>query len=97
MALSGGNAPGGSSGAPSHSIVMYGLSTCVWCRKMRRFLESEVFEVVYVDELSGAERDAAVSEVRKWNPAVSFPTVVIDGVRSVNGHKPDEVKEVLGL
>lgn len=99
MALSGDGAPGGSSGPPSHSIVMYGLSTCVWCRKMREFLQGEgvVFEVVHVDELSGAERDAAVSEVRKWNPAVSFPTIVIDGARSVNGYRPDEVKEVLGL
>ena len=99
MALSGDSAPGGSSGAPIHSIVMYGLSTCVWCRKMREFLEREgvVFEVVYVDELSGDERDAAVNEVRRWNPAVSFPTVVIDGVTSVNGYNPDEVKEVLGL
>jgi glutaredoxin len=106
MVVSGGSAPGGSSDAPagasdgaSHSIVLYGLSTCVWCRKMKEFLEREgvVFEVVHVDELSGAQRDAAVSEVRKWNPAVSFPTVVIDGVRSVNGYRPDEVKEVLGL
>ncbi len=99
MAVSGGSAPGGPSGAPSRNIVLYGLSTCVWCGKMKEFLEREgvVFEVVYVNELSGADRDAAVSEVRKWNPAVSFPTVVIDGVRSVNGYRPDEVKEVLGL
>lgn len=99
MAVSGGSAPGGSSDAPSRNIVMYGLSTCVWCGKMKEFLEREgvVFEVVYVDELSGADRDAAVSEVRKWNPAVSFPTVVIDGVRSVNGYRPDEVKEALGF
>ena len=104
MGVSGGGAHGGSSGAAasdgtSHSIVMYGLSTCVWCRKMKEFLEDEgvAFEVVYVDELSGAEQDAAVSEVRRWNPAVSFPTVVIDGVRSVNGYRPDEVKEILEL
>ena len=106
MVSSGDSTHGGSSGAPadasggaSHGIVMYGLSTCVWCGKMKEFLEREgvAFDVVYVDELSGADRDAAVSEVRKWNAAVSFPTVVIDGVRSVNGYKPDEIKEVLGL
>ena len=99
MAVSGGSAPGGAAGGASQSIVMYGLSTCVWCRKMREFLEHEgvVFEVVYVDELSGAEQDAAVGEVRKWNPAVSFPTVVVNGARSINGYRPDEVKEVLGL
>jgi glutaredoxin-like protein NrdH len=78
---------------------MYGLSTCVWCRKMRQFLESEgvVFTVVYVDELEGAEQEAALAEVRRWNPAVSFPTLVIDGTRSVNGYKPDEAREGLGL
>jgi len=106
MAVSGGSTHGGSSGAPagasggaSHEIVMYGLSTCVWCGKMKEFLEREgvAFDVVYVDELFGEHRDAAVSEVRKWNPAVSFPTVVIDGARSVNGYRPDEVKEILGL
>ncbi len=106
MAGSGGSADGGSSGATtgasggaSHSIVMYGLSTCVWCGKMKEFLEGEgvAFEVVYVDELSGVQQDAAISEVRKWNPAVSFPTVVIAGARSVTGYRPDEVKEVLGL
>ena len=84
---------------PEHQIVMYGLSTCVWCRKMREFLESErvVFEAVYVDKLEGAEQDAALVEVRRWNPAGSFPTLVIDDARSVNGYKPDEAREVLGL
>ena len=56
-----------------------------------------VFEAVYVDKLEGAEQDAALVEVRRWNPAGSFPTLVIDDARSVNGYKPDEAKEVLGL
>ena len=82
-----------------HSVVLLGLSTCVWCRKMREFLETEgvVFDIIYVDTLEGDERQAALEEVRKWNPASSFPVVVIDGARSVNGYKPDDVKEVLGL
>jgi glutaredoxin len=71
----------------------------VWCRRTREFLESEgvLFDIVYVDTLEGPEQEAAVAEVRRWNPAVSFPTVVIDGARSVNGYKPDDLKEVLGL
>lgn len=86
-------------GSSEHNVVMYGLSTCVWCKKMRQYLEDEkvVFDVVYVDELQGDERQAALDVVRKWNPATTFPTVVVDGTRSVNGYKPDEVKEVLGL
>lgn len=89
----------GSGGAVEHDVTMYGLSTCVWCRKMRQFLEGEgvVFTVVYVDKLEGGERDAALREVRRWNPAASFPILVIDGETSVNGYRPDEAKEVLGL
>ena len=86
-------------GSSDHNVVMYGLSTCVWCRKMRQYLESEkvVFDIVYVDELEGEERQSALDVIRKWNPATTFPTVVVDDTRSVNGYKPDEVKEVLGL
>ena len=78
---------------------MYGLSTCVWCKKMREFLESEgvVFDLIYVDKLEGDERQSALEIVRKWNPATSFPVVVIDDTTSVNGYKPDQVREVLGL
>ncbi len=67
MVVSGGGAPAGASGGASHSIVMYGLSTCVWCKKMKKFLEREgvVFEVVYVDKLSGAQQDA-VAVAFQW-------------------------------
>ncbi len=86
-------------GSSDHNVVMYGLSTCVWCKKMREYLESEkvVFDIIYVDELEGEERQSALDVIRKWNPATTFPTLVVDGTRSVNGYKPDEVKEVLGL
>jgi glutaredoxin len=88
-----------SGGASGRKVVMYGLSTCVWCRKMREYLESESvdFEVVYVDKLEGEDRNEALAVVGKWNPATSFPTVVIDDETSVNGYKPDRVKEILGL
>jgi glutaredoxin-like protein NrdH len=82
-----------------HDVVMYGLSTCVWCKKMREFLESEnvAFRLIYVDKIEGDERQEVMREVRKWNPASSFPVVVVDDQRSVNGYRPDEVREVLGL
>jgi glutaredoxin len=96
MVSPGSDGPGG---APEHVVVLYGLSTCVWCKKTREFLESEgvAFDIVYVDKLEGPEQETALGEVRRWNPSGSFPTVVIDGARSVNGYKPDDLKEVLGL
>jgi glutaredoxin len=80
-------------------VVFYGLSTCVWCRRTRQFLESNkvAFDFVYVDLLHGQEREDAIESVRKWNPKRSFPTIVIDGKRAVVGFKTDDLSKELGL
>jgi len=80
-------------------VLFYGLSTCIWCKRTRQFLESNdvAFEVVYVDLLQGAEREAVVEQVRRWNPSVSFPTLVIDNRRCIIGYRPEEIQEALGL
>ncbi len=82
-----------------HLVKFYGLSTCIWCRKTRQFLEDEsvAFDFVYVDLLESDERESVKDEIRKWNPRVSFPTVVIDDAQCVIGFKADELKQVLGL
>jgi glutaredoxin len=82
-----------------HHTVFYGLSTCVWCKRTRRFLEDQgiAFDYIYVDLLSGQEREAVLSQVRPWNPAVSFPTLVVDDFQCVIGYKPEQIKEALGL
>jgi len=82
-----------------HHVLFYGLSTCIWCRRTRQFLESNdvAFDVVYVDLLQGAEREAVVEQVRRWNPSVSFPTLVIDNRRCIIGYRPEEMQEALGL
>ncbi|MBN1956183.1 MAG: glutaredoxin family protein [Anaerolineae bacterium] len=80
-----------------HSITFYGLSTCVWCRRTRQLLEEQdvQFDFVYVDLLQGAAKEEAVEQVRRWNPAVSFPTVVIDEATCIVGYRPDEIEEAL--
>jgi glutaredoxin len=55
------------------------------------------YELIYVDELEGEEKDAMVAKVAKWNPRRSFPTLVVDDRVSVAGFKPEQIKEALGL
>lgn len=82
-----------------HWTVFYGLSTCVWCKRTRKFLEDQSveFDYVYIDKLQGQEREEAIEQVRCWNSAVSFPTVVVGNDQCVVGYKPEKLKEVLGL
>jgi glutaredoxin len=80
-------------------VVLYALSTCGWCRRAKKLLdENDVeYELIYVDHLEGDEKDAAVSEVTKWNPRRSFPTLVVDDRVGIAGFKPEQIKEALEL
>ncbi|MGD2142917.1 MAG: glutaredoxin family protein [Anaerolineae bacterium] len=93
-------ARGGVAGSRNEKqVTFYGLSTCVWCKRTRQLLEDSdvAFDFVYVDLLRGRERKEAIEQVRKWNQAGSFPTLVVDGEQCVVGYKPDQIKEALGL
>ena len=80
-------------------IMLYALSTCVWCKKTKEFLKKIGVEYyfVYVDLLDGKDRDMAIKEIGEWNPRRSFPTIVINDKISVSGYKEDEIKKAIGL
>jgi glutaredoxin-like protein NrdH len=82
-----------------HQVVLYALSTCIWCRRTRRFLEQSgvSFDFIYVDLIQGEEREDVLAEVRRWNPSLSFPTIVIDGSHGIVGARQEEIREALGL
>ena len=82
-----------------HQSVLYALSTCVWCRRTRQFLEREgvAYDYVYVDLIQGREKEAVMTELRRWAPKPLFPTLVVDDSRCVVGMKLEQMKEILEL
>ena len=79
-------------------VRLFALSTCIWCKKTKEFLSSldVAFEFIYVDLLKGEERAEAIAEVKKYNPNLSFPTLII-GEKCIVGLKEKEIKGALGL
>jgi glutaredoxin len=79
-------------------VKVYALSTCIHCRNCKDFLNEMgvTYDCVHVDELTGEERKQIVEEVRKLNPSVSFPTVVV-GDKVVVGFKKEELIRLLEL
>jgi glutaredoxin len=87
------------SGGNMHpEVKMYTLSTCIHCKKVKRFLdECKVkYEFKDVDLLTGKEREEVVEEIRKINADCSFPTILI-GDRVIVGFREEEIREALGL
>lgn len=80
----------------SDDVKVYALSTCIHCRNAKKYLDEcgVKYECVHVDLLSGEERQKAVDEIKGYNPAVSFPTLVIKD-KVVVGFQKDKIDEAL--
>lgn len=81
-----------------NKVTLYALSTCGWCRKTKRLLEenSIAYEYIDVDLITAEEEAEVMSAVRRWNPALTFPTIIING-KVIVGFQEDKIKEALGL
>lgn len=84
-------------GTDKGTIMLYALSTCVHCKMTKELLADlgVAFDYLYVDQLSRDEMNQVLMEVEKVNPRGSFPTLVINGTRTIIGSRLDEIKEAL--
>jgi len=84
-------------GTEKAKIRLFALSTCGWCKKTRELLEElgVAYDYIYVDLLQGDERENAIRELRKWNPSLSFPTLVIDDGDVIVGFDALSIKSAL--
>ena len=82
-------------GTDKGRIVLYALSTCMWCR-MAKTLLSDMgvgYEYIDVDTLPTEEKDAVKKEIKRWNPDGSYPTIVINDTECVSGYDEAEIRE----
>jgi glutaredoxin-like protein NrdH len=82
-------------GEDKGKIILYSLSTCMWCRMAKNLLKDlgVGYEYIDVDTLAAEEKDAVKKEIKKWNPDGSYPTMVINGKECVSGFDETEIKE----
>lgn len=76
-------------------VMLYALSTCGHCRRTKDLLNElgVAYDYIFVDQLSRSEMDEILKELEKYNPRGSFPTLVIDGSRTIIGSREDEIRE----
>lgn len=78
-------------------ILLYALSTCVWCRKTKRLLNNlgVAYDYIDVDLLDGEEKEKAKQEVTRWNPKCSFPTTIVNS-NCIVGFDEKRLREAIG-
>lgn len=84
-------------GEDKGKIMLYALSTCIWCRKTKNLLEklNVAFDYIFVDLLEEEDKDKVIDELTKYNPRCSFPTMVFNDDKTIIGFKEDEIQKVL--
>ena len=84
-------------GEDKGKVMLYALSTCVWCKKTKNLLNDlgVEYDYIFVDLLDGDNKDEVMEEVEKWNPRCSFPTLVIRNEKCITGFKEDDIRKEL--
>ncbi len=79
-------------------VVLYALSTCGWCKKVKRLLKElgTAYDYIDADLLNDKDSDEVEEEVKKWNSQATYPTMVIEGKKAINGFKEGKIRKELG-
>lgn len=84
-------------GVEKGKIVLYALSTCVWCKKTKRLLGELgiAYDFVFVDLLNDDDKEKAKEEIKRWNPRCSFPTIVVNDGKTIIGYDVEKIKGLM--
>ena len=82
-----------------HKVVLYALSTCVWCKMTKQFLKDNDVEYEYVDVdlCSEEDKNKIRREIQDKGGPLSYPSVIVDGKKVITGLRKDLLKEALDL
>ncbi len=82
-----------------HKVQVYALSTCVWCKLTKQFLDdnSVEYEFVDVDLLEGEDKRRVHETIMSKGGSLSYPTVIVDDKTVVTGFRKDKLKEALDI
>lgn len=77
-------------------VKVYSLSTCPWCKKVKKYLDDNnvQYDVVEVDLAKGEDQKKALEEVEKLTGKRSFPVTVINE-KAITGFKQEELEGAL--
>ena len=77
-------------------VTIYALSTCLWCKKTKKYFEENKipFEAVDYDKQSEAQQEEMRKEMKGAGCSTSFPFVKIGGA-CTQGYDPAEFERML--
>ena len=78
-------------------VRLYTLSTCVWCKRAKRFLDNMGvdYDFTDVDLLPPGEEQRIREELDELDSGGGFPVMIVDGRKVIRGFDEDRFREAL--
>jgi len=82
-----------------HKVLVYALSTCVWCKMTKQFLKDNNvgYEFVDVDLCTDNDKAKIRADIVSKGGTLSYPITIVDGKKVITGFRKDQLKEALEL
>ena len=80
-------------------LLLYALSTCVWCKLTKQFLNDNNVEYEFVDvDLDDEDDKQKIHEtIQSKGGMLSYPTTIVDDKVVITGFRKDKLKEALEI
>ena len=77
-------------------VTIYALSTCLWCKKTKKYFEDHQikFDAVDYDKQDEARQEEMMAEMRAAGCSGTFPFLKI-GDACIQGYNPEEFEKLL--
>lgn len=80
----------------SKKITVFTLSTCMWCKKAKKYLNDNGINYKYidVDKIDKSMKSEIISCLKKgYNTRISFPFLIADG-KPIVGYHPEKYENL---
>jgi glutaredoxin-like protein NrdH len=83
----------------NHKVTIYALSTCVWCKMTKQYLNDNgvEYQFVDVDLLDDNDKTRVHTDIISKGGVLSYPTIIVDDKTLITGFRKDLLKEALNL
>ena len=82
-----------------NKIMLYTLSTCGWCKKVKTLLNENNIQYEYIDldKCTKEDQKTAVDQLKERKLPVAFPIMIVNDEKVIQGFKKDRIIEALGI
>ena len=82
-----------------HNVVLYALSTCMWCQLTKKFLKDSgvAYEYIDIDLCSDDDKKKIMKDILSKGGRPAYPVVIVDDGTPIIGYHEDKLREALKL